>query len=156
MTQKYPEEIINVIKSGVVAALAGLLYGGLPAARHARQRYIQVSQAELYTSRVDAVVSERQEMTRRWSCMCDKLTIPISSFRSVQSALGTQCSDPWFCEIRMEVELEGGCFCNSVQVRKKMGLYHEGLSSVTQLFWNEQHYAVLLSDRFFGFFLGFS
>lgn len=65
MTQKYPEEIINVIKSGVVAALAGLLYGGLPAARHARQRYIQVSQAELYTSRVDAVVSERQEMTRR-------------------------------------------------------------------------------------------
>ncbi|CAG00979.1 unnamed protein product [Tetraodon nigroviridis] len=58
VTQKYPEEAVNVLKSGVAAALAGLLYGGLPAARHARQRYIQVSQAELYTSRVDAVVSE--------------------------------------------------------------------------------------------------
>lgn len=46
-----------MMKSGVTAALAGLLYGGLPAARHARQRYIQVSQAELYTSRVEAVVS---------------------------------------------------------------------------------------------------
>lgn len=56
-TQRYPEELTNVIKSGVVAALAGLIYGGLPAARHARQKYIQVSQAEIYTSRVDAVVS---------------------------------------------------------------------------------------------------
>lgn len=57
VTHKYPEELINIVKSGIVAAFAGLLYGGLPAARHARQRYIQVSQAELYTSRVDAVVS---------------------------------------------------------------------------------------------------
>lgn len=64
MTQKYPEEVINVIKSGVVAALAGLLYGGLPAARHARQRYIQVSQAELYSSQVDAVVSGGLKDTR--------------------------------------------------------------------------------------------
>lgn len=56
MTQSYPEELTNVLKSGVVAALAGLMYGGLPAARHARQRYIQSSQAEIYTSRVDAVV----------------------------------------------------------------------------------------------------
>lgn len=58
ITQRYPEELTNVIKSGLVAALAGLIYGGLPAARHARQRYIQASQAEIYTSRVEAVVSE--------------------------------------------------------------------------------------------------
>lgn len=57
VTQRYPEEVTNVIKAGVVAALAGLIYGGLPAARQARQRYIQISQAEIYTSRVDAVVS---------------------------------------------------------------------------------------------------
>ena len=56
-TQRYPEELTNVIKSGVVAAVAGMIYGGLPAARHARQRYIQISQAEMYTSQVDAVVS---------------------------------------------------------------------------------------------------
>ena len=58
VTQRYPEELTNVIKSGGVAAFAGLIYGGLPAARHARQRYIQNSQAEIYTSRVEAVVSE--------------------------------------------------------------------------------------------------
>lgn len=57
VTQRYPEEVANVIKSGVVAALAGLIYGGLPAARQARQRYIKISQAEVYTSRVEAVVS---------------------------------------------------------------------------------------------------
>lgn len=63
VTHKYSEEVLNVVKSGVVAALAGLLFGGMPAARHARHRYIQVSQAELYTSRVDAVVSDRLKVT---------------------------------------------------------------------------------------------
>lgn len=48
----------SVVISGVVAALAGFVYGGVPAARYARERYIQVSQAELYTNRLDAVVSE--------------------------------------------------------------------------------------------------
>lgn len=58
VTRRYPEEVTNVVKSGVVAALAGFVYGGLPAARQARQRYIQISQAEIYTSRVDAVVGQ--------------------------------------------------------------------------------------------------
>lgn len=57
----YPEELTSVIKSGVVGALAGMLYGGLPAAHHARQSYIQISQAELYSSRVEAVVSGLSE-----------------------------------------------------------------------------------------------
>ncbi|MEQ2180156.1 hypothetical protein GOODEAATRI_032750 [Goodea atripinnis] len=56
--QRHPEELTSVIKCAVVAALTGFLYGGLPAARFARQRYIQISQAEVYTSRVEAVVSE--------------------------------------------------------------------------------------------------
>lgn len=58
VSQRYPEELTNVIKSGLFAGLAGLIYGGVPAARHARLRYIQNSQAEIYTSRVDAVVIE--------------------------------------------------------------------------------------------------
>ncbi|XP_036947297.1 complex I assembly factor TIMMDC1, mitochondrial [Acanthopagrus latus] len=73
-TQRYPEELTNVIKSGVVAAVAGMIYGGLPAARHARQRYIQISQAEMYTSQVDAVRSAHNAAIRgfvrygwRWS-----------------------------------------------------------------------------------------
>lgn len=71
VTQRYPEELTNVIKSGVVAALAGLLYGGLPAARHARQRYIQLSQAEIYSSRVEAVVSEI------YSCLCMSAVVVV-------------------------------------------------------------------------------
>ncbi|XP_072318062.1 complex I assembly factor TIMMDC1, mitochondrial [Eucyclogobius newberryi] len=54
-TRQYPEEITNVVKSAAVAAVAGLFYGGLPAAREARKRYIQMSQAEIYTGRVEAV-----------------------------------------------------------------------------------------------------
>ena len=46
------------MKCGFLGALAGFVYGGMPAARFARLRYIQVSQAEVYTNRVEAVVSE--------------------------------------------------------------------------------------------------
>uniref|UniRef100_A0A669F344 Complex I assembly factor TIMMDC1, mitochondrial n=1 Tax=Oreochromis niloticus TaxID=8128 RepID=A0A669F344_ORENI len=45
-TQKYPEEITNVVNSGALGALAGFVYGGLPAARYARERYIQWSEVE--------------------------------------------------------------------------------------------------------------
>ena len=55
--QAWPEELTNVVKSGFAAALVGMVYGGLPAARHARERFIQLSQAEIYHSRVEAVVS---------------------------------------------------------------------------------------------------
>ncbi|XP_056882202.1 complex I assembly factor TIMMDC1, mitochondrial [Takifugu flavidus] len=91
VTHKYPEELISVIKSGVVAAFAGLLYGGLPAARHARQRYIQVSQAELYTSRVDAVRSAHNAAIRgfvrygwRWSW---RVAAFVTLFNSVSTGL---------------------------------------------------------------------
>lgn len=78
--------------------------------------------------------------------MCDKLLILISSFHSVQSAFGAQCSDPWFCEIWMAVELEGGCFCNSIQVRKKTVQF-----SYTTILKLTTDYMVLLCNRFIGF-----
>nr|XP_040034898.1 complex I assembly factor TIMMDC1, mitochondrial isoform X1 [Gasterosteus aculeatus aculeatus] len=91
VTQRYPEELTNVMKSGVTAALAGLLYGGLPAARHARQRYIQVSQAELYTSRVEAVRSAHNAAIRgfvrygwRWSW---RVAAFVTLFNSVSTGL---------------------------------------------------------------------
>lgn len=90
-TQKYPEELTNVIKSGAVAAVAGLFYGGLPAARHARKRYIQVSQAELYTGRVDAVRSAHNAAVRgfvrygfRWSW---RVAAFVTLFNSVSTGL---------------------------------------------------------------------
>ncbi|XP_039997782.1 complex I assembly factor TIMMDC1, mitochondrial [Xiphias gladius] len=90
-THRYPEELTNVIKSGVVAALVGLIYGGLPAARHARQRYIQVSQAEIYSSRVEAVRSAHNAAIRgfvrygwRWSW---RVAAFVTLFNSVSTGL---------------------------------------------------------------------
>ncbi|XP_067349916.1 complex I assembly factor TIMMDC1, mitochondrial isoform X2 [Channa argus] len=91
VTQRYPEELTHVIKSGVVAALAGLIYGGLPAARHARQRYIQISQAEIYNSRVEAVRSAHNAAIRgfvrygwRWSW---RVAAFVTLFNSVSTGL---------------------------------------------------------------------
>ncbi|XP_031596626.1 complex I assembly factor TIMMDC1, mitochondrial [Oreochromis aureus] len=90
-TQKYPEEITNVVNSGALGALAGFVYGGLPAARYARERYIQVSQAELYTNRVDAVRSAHNAAIRgfirygwRWSW---RVAVIVTLFSSVSTGL---------------------------------------------------------------------
>ncbi|XP_071380477.1 complex I assembly factor TIMMDC1, mitochondrial [Centroberyx affinis] len=90
-TQKYPEELTNVIKSGVAAALAGLIYGGLPAARHAKERFIQLNQAQIYTSRVDAVRSAHNAAIRgfvrygwRWSW---RVAAFVTLFNSVSTGL---------------------------------------------------------------------
>uniref|UniRef100_A0A3B4GN19 Complex I assembly factor TIMMDC1, mitochondrial n=1 Tax=Pundamilia nyererei TaxID=303518 RepID=A0A3B4GN19_9CICH len=91
VTQKYPEEITNVVNSSALGALAGFVYGGLPAARHARERYIQVSQAELYTNRVDAVRSAHNAAIRgfirygwRWSW---RVAVIVTLFSSVSTGL---------------------------------------------------------------------
>lgn len=90
-TQRYPEEITNVVNSGALGALAGFVYGGLPAARYARERYIQVSQAELYTNRVDAVRSAHNAAIRgfvrygwRWSW---RVAVIVTLFSSVSTGL---------------------------------------------------------------------
>lgn len=90
-THKHSEELTSVFKSSIIAALAGLIYGGLPAARHARQRYIQSSQAEIYTSRVDAVRSAHNAAIRgfvrygwRWSW---RVAAFVTLFNSVSTGL---------------------------------------------------------------------
>lgn len=90
-TQKQPEELSTVIKCAVLGAFTGFLYGGLPAARFARQRYIQISQAEVYTSRVDAVRSAHNAAIRgflrygwRWSW---RVSLIVTLFSSVSTGL---------------------------------------------------------------------
>ncbi|XP_059905263.1 complex I assembly factor TIMMDC1, mitochondrial [Gadus macrocephalus] len=85
------EELRSVLKSAVAGALVGLLHGGLPAARNARQRYIQLSQAELYTSRVEAVRSSHNAAIRgflrygwRWSW---RVAAFVTLFNSVSTGL---------------------------------------------------------------------
>lgn len=80
-----------MISSGVLGALAGLFYGGIPAARHARQRYIQVSQAEMYANRVEAVRSAHNAAIRgfvrygwRWSW---RVAVIVTLFNSVSTGM---------------------------------------------------------------------
>nr|XP_057941946.1 complex I assembly factor TIMMDC1, mitochondrial isoform X2 [Doryrhamphus excisus] len=87
----YSDEVTNVLKSAFVAAIAGFIYGGLPAARHAKQRYIQMSQAELYNSRVEAVRSAHNAAVRgfvrygsRWSW---RVAAFVTLFNSISTGL---------------------------------------------------------------------
>ncbi|XP_043965415.1 complex I assembly factor TIMMDC1, mitochondrial isoform X2 [Gambusia affinis] len=89
--QRPPEEVMTVVKCGILGAFAGFLYGGLPAARLARQRYIQVSQAELYTGRMEAVRSAHNAAIRgflrygwRWSW---RVSVIVTLFSSVSTGL---------------------------------------------------------------------
>lgn len=90
-TQKHPEELVNVVHCAVISMVVGFVYGGVPAARHARQRYIQVSQAELYSSRVDAVRSAHNAAMRgfvkygwKWSW---RMTVIATMFNCVCTGL---------------------------------------------------------------------
>ncbi|XP_069568960.1 complex I assembly factor TIMMDC1, mitochondrial isoform X1 [Brachyistius frenatus] len=90
-TKKYPEELTDAMNCAVVGALAGCVYGGLPAARHARRRYIQVSQAEMYTNRVEAVRSAHNAAIRgfvrygwRWGW---RVAVIVTLFNSVSTGL---------------------------------------------------------------------
>lgn len=89
--QRYSEEVKNVVKGGLTAALVGLVYGGLPGARHARQRFIQLSQAEMYNSRVEAVRSAHNAAIRgflrygwRWSW---RVAAFVTLFNTVSTGL---------------------------------------------------------------------
>lgn len=63
--EMYSEELRNIVKCGIAAAIVGMVYGGLPGARHARERFIQLSQAAMYQNRVDAVVRDKTG----WKCI---------------------------------------------------------------------------------------
>lgn len=112
--QRYPEELTSVIKSGVAAALAGLIYGGLPAAYHAKQRYIQVSQAEIYRHRVEAVRSAHNAAVRgfvrygwRWSW---RVAAFVTLFNSVSTGLSVYRDKYAFSHYIAAGAVTGGLF----------------------------------------------
>ncbi|XP_030636654.1 complex I assembly factor TIMMDC1, mitochondrial-like [Chanos chanos] len=112
--QVYPEELRNILKSGLTAAVAGLLYGGLPAARHARQRYIQVSQAEIYQSRVDAVRSAHNAAIRgfvrygwRWSW---RVAVFVTVFNTVSTGLSVYTDENALSHFAVAGAVTGGLF----------------------------------------------
>ena len=54
--QEFPRELYEVFMMTVLGMMMGYVYGGVPAARQARQRYIEKSGASVYSSRLEAAV----------------------------------------------------------------------------------------------------
>ncbi|XP_029795226.1 complex I assembly factor TIMMDC1, mitochondrial isoform X1 [Suricata suricatta] len=72
--QRTSKELENIYKAAVSAGIIGWAYGGIPAFIHAKQHYVEQSQAEIYHNRFDAVQSAHRAATRgfirygwRWS-----------------------------------------------------------------------------------------
>ncbi|KAG3271405.1 translocase of inner mitochondrial membrane domain containing 1 [Ictidomys tridecemlineatus] len=72
--QRISKELENIYRAAASAGIIGWAYGGIPAFVHAKQRYIEQSQAEIYHNRFDAVQCAHRAATRgfirygwRWS-----------------------------------------------------------------------------------------
>ncbi|XP_051558506.1 complex I assembly factor TIMMDC1, mitochondrial isoform X1 [Myxocyprinus asiaticus] len=100
--QMYSEELRSIVKSGIAAAMLGMVYGGLPGARHARERFIQLSQAEIYQNRVDAVRSAHNAAIRgfvrfgwRWSWRVAAFVTLFKSSQALSGWIGTVSGQPF-------------------------------------------------------------
>nr|XP_012636038.1 complex I assembly factor TIMMDC1, mitochondrial [Microcebus murinus] len=62
--QRASKELQDILKAAASAGVIGWAYGGIPAFVHAKQRYIEQSQAEIYHNRFDAVQSAHRAATR--------------------------------------------------------------------------------------------
>ncbi|XP_012376008.2 complex I assembly factor TIMMDC1, mitochondrial isoform X2 [Dasypus novemcinctus] len=89
--QRASEELKNIYRAAVSAGIIGWAYGGIPAFIHAKQRYIEQTQAEIYHNRFDAVQSAHRAATRgfirygwRWSW---RTTVFVTIFNTVNTGL---------------------------------------------------------------------
>ncbi|XP_008580311.1 PREDICTED: complex I assembly factor TIMMDC1, mitochondrial-like [Galeopterus variegatus] len=89
--QRTSKELDNICRAAVSAGIIGWVYGGIPAFIHAKQRYIEQSQAEIYHNRFDAVQCAHRAATRgfirygwRWSW---RTTVFVTVFNSVHTGL---------------------------------------------------------------------
>lgn len=89
--ERTSEELQNIYKAAVSAGIIGWVYGGIPAFIHAKQRYIEQSQAEVYHNQLDAVQSAHHAATRgfirygwRWSW---RTALFVTIFNSVNTGL---------------------------------------------------------------------
>ncbi|XP_077440026.1 complex I assembly factor TIMMDC1, mitochondrial [Vanacampus margaritifer] len=120
-SQSYPEEVTSVVKSGIVASIAGFIYGGLPAGRHAKQRFIQMSQAEIYNSRLEAVRLAQNAAIRgfvryglRWSW---RVAVFVSLFNSVSTGLSVYRDKNTLSNFAATGAVTGGLFRMNLGLR---------------------------------------
>ncbi|XP_070262353.1 complex I assembly factor TIMMDC1, mitochondrial isoform X1 [Myotis yumanensis] len=89
--QRNSKELENIYKAAITGGIIGWVYGGVPAFIHAKQRYIEQSQAEVYYNRFDAVQSAHRAATRgfirygwRWSW---RTAVFVTIFNTVNTGL---------------------------------------------------------------------
>lgn len=89
--QRTSEELQNIYRASISAGIIGWAYGGIPAFIHAKQRYIEQSQAEIYHNRFDAVQSAHRAAMRgfirygwRWSW---RTAVFVTIFNTVNTGL---------------------------------------------------------------------
>ncbi|XP_030059758.1 complex I assembly factor TIMMDC1, mitochondrial isoform X2 [Microcaecilia unicolor] len=112
--QGYPEEMMNIIKGTMTGAILGWVYGGLPAARHARNQYIKNSQAEVYRHRLEAVRSAHNAALRgfirygwRWSW---RVAVFVTIFNTVSTGLAVYRDDYALSNFVAAGAVTGGLF----------------------------------------------
>ncbi|XP_024433882.1 complex I assembly factor TIMMDC1, mitochondrial [Desmodus rotundus] len=89
--ERMSKELQNIYRAAVSAGIIGWAYGGIPAFIHAKQRYIEQSQAEVYHNRFDAVQSAHRAATRgfirygwRWGW---RTAVFVTIFNTVNTGL---------------------------------------------------------------------
>ncbi|XP_006210384.1 complex I assembly factor TIMMDC1, mitochondrial isoform X1 [Vicugna pacos] len=89
--QRTSKELQDIYRAAISAGVIGWAYGGIPAFIHAKQRYVEQSQAEIYHNQLDAVQSAHRAATRgfirygwRWSW---RTTVFVTIFNTVNTGL---------------------------------------------------------------------
>ncbi|XP_057552955.1 complex I assembly factor TIMMDC1, mitochondrial isoform X3 [Hippopotamus amphibius kiboko] len=89
--QRTSKELQDIYKAAISAGIIGWAYGGIPAFIHAKQRYIEQSQGEVYHNQLDAMQSAHRAATRgfirygwRWSW---RTAMFVTVFNTVNTGL---------------------------------------------------------------------
>ncbi|XP_054569925.1 complex I assembly factor TIMMDC1, mitochondrial isoform X2 [Eptesicus fuscus] len=89
--QRNSKELEDIYKAAITGCIIGWAYGGIPAFTHAKQRYIEQNQAEVYYNRFDAVQSAHRAATRgfirygwRWGW---RTAVFVTIFNTVNTGL---------------------------------------------------------------------
>uniref|UniRef100_A0A8C7B3J3 Complex I assembly factor TIMMDC1, mitochondrial n=1 Tax=Neovison vison TaxID=452646 RepID=A0A8C7B3J3_NEOVI len=87
--QRTSKELENIYKAALSAGIIGWAYGGIPAFIHAKQRYVEQSQAEIYHNRFDAVQSLHEVVTAGEIRFQLKYSFKFSYFSLLHSTVNT-------------------------------------------------------------------
>ncbi|XP_077900293.1 complex I assembly factor TIMMDC1, mitochondrial [Ictidomys tridecemlineatus] len=119
--QRISKELENIYRAAASAGIIGWAYGGIPAFVHAKQRYIEQSQAEIYHNRFDAVQCAHRAATRgfirygwRWSW---RTAVFVTIFNSVNTGLTVYRNKNAMSHFVIAGAVTGGLFRMNLGIR---------------------------------------